>query len=156
MGEDRWNEDHRVTGAEATGQPARVGRSTVAAEPDEASPGTQLERISAVTLATHDMARAIRFYSALGFEVCFGGEEAGFTSLRAGASHLNLISQPAGKQWGWWGRVIFHVGVVDATYQRALAHGLRPEAPPRDAAWGECFFHLSDPDGHELSFARPL
>ena len=27
---------------------------------------------------------------------------------------------------------------------------------PRDAEWGERFFHLIDPDGHELSFARPL
>jgi len=27
---------------------------------------------------------------------------------------------------------------------------------PRDAAWGERFFHLTDPDGHELSFAWPL
>jgi uncharacterized glyoxalase superfamily protein PhnB len=41
-------------------------------------------------------------------------------------------------------------------YERALAHGLQPEAPPRDAPWGERFFHLTDPDGHQLSFARPL
>jgi len=27
---------------------------------------------------------------------------------------------------------------------------------PRDAAWGERFFHVTDPDGHELSFAEPL
>jgi uncharacterized glyoxalase superfamily protein PhnB len=27
---------------------------------------------------------------------------------------------------------------------------------PRDAEWGERFFHMDDPDGHELSFARPL
>src|ERR1700737_4496053 len=27
---------------------------------------------------------------------------------------------------------------------------------PHDAEWGERFFHLIDPDGHELSFARPL
>jgi catechol 2,3-dioxygenase-like lactoylglutathione lyase family enzyme len=128
----------------------------VAAESDEASPGTQIKRISAVTLATHDMARAVAFYRALGFEVCFGGEEADFTSLLAGVSYLNLISQPAGTHGAWWGRVIFHVGDVDALYQQALAHGLRPEAPPRDAPWGERYFHLTDPDGHQLSFARPL
>ena len=29
-------------------------------------------------------------------------------------------------------------------------------APPRDAEWGERYFHILDPDGHELSFARPL
>jgi uncharacterized glyoxalase superfamily protein PhnB len=52
--------------------------------------------------------------------------------------------------------VIFHVHDVDALHARALAAGLAPEAPPRDAEWGERYFHLRDPDGHELSFARPL
>jgi len=27
---------------------------------------------------------------------------------------------------------------------------------PQDASWGERYFHMLDPDGHELSFARPL
>jgi catechol-2,3-dioxygenase len=27
---------------------------------------------------------------------------------------------------------------------------------PRNASWGERYFHMLDPDGHELSFARPL
>ena len=38
----------------------------------------------------------------------------------------------------------------------ALDAGHRPEFPPRDAPWGERYFHVRDPDGHELSFARPL
>lgn len=112
--------------------------------------------ISAITLATHDMARALRFYRALGFEIAYGGEEASFTSLKAGLSHLNLIAQPAGRTWSWWGRVIFHHSDVDALYAQALAAGLKPQAAPRDAEWGERYFHLTDPDGHELSFARPL
>jgi hypothetical protein len=37
---------------------------------------------------------------------------------------------------------------------RTIAH--RPDTAPRDAEWGERFFHLTDPDGHELSFASPL
>jgi catechol 2,3-dioxygenase-like lactoylglutathione lyase family enzyme len=37
--------------------------------------------ISAVTLATRDMARAVRFYRALGFDLASGGETAGFTSF---------------------------------------------------------------------------
>ena len=37
-----------------------------------------------------------------------------------------------------------------------VAAGYQIEAPPRDAEWGERFFHLTDPDGHELSFAWPL
>jgi uncharacterized glyoxalase superfamily protein PhnB len=54
------------------------------------------------------------------------------------------------------GRVIFYVTDVDALYERALAAGYQPATVPRDAEWGERFFHLVDPDGHELSFARLL
>ena len=34
-----------------------------------------IEGISAVTLGTHDMPRAVRFYRALGFELLQGNEE---------------------------------------------------------------------------------
>ena len=82
-----------------------------------------IEGISAVTLSTHEMPRTVRFYRALGFEVLHGGEESSFTSFRAGTSYLNLMAQPAGRRWSWWGRVIFYVADVDALYDRALAAG---------------------------------
>ena len=115
-----------------------------------------IEGISAVTLGTHEMQRAVRFYRTLGFAVLHGGEDSPFTSFRAGTSYLNLIGQPTERRWSWWGRVIFYVADVDALYKRALAAGYQPTTAPRDAEWGERFFHLIDPDGHELSFARPL
>ena len=115
-----------------------------------------IESISAITLATHDMAHAVRFYTMLGFELIYGGENAAFTSFRAGTGYLNITAQSEQRQWRWWGRVIFHVADVDALHAQAVAHGIRPNTAPRDAAWGERFFHLTDPDGHELSFARPL
>src|SRR6202162_2620430 len=106
---------------------------------------SMIEGISAVTLGTHEMPRAVRFYRALGFELLHGGEESSFTSFRAGTSYLNLIAQPAQRRWSWWGRVIFYVADVDALYDRALTAGYQPAT-----------VHLIDPDGHELSFARPL
>ena len=115
-----------------------------------------IESLSAITLATHDMATAVRFYRALGFVPRYGGETADFTSFAVGGGYLNLIAQPAERRWSWWGRAIFHVTDVDALYERAISAGLTPQTPPRDAAWGERYFHLTDPDGHELSFARPL
>ena len=116
-----------------------------------------IESISAVTLATHDMSRAVRFYRALGFEIVHGGAEvSAFTSFRAGTGYINLIAQPLDKSWSWWGRVIFYHSDVDALYATAIAAGYRPDTTPRDAEWGERFFHLTDPDGHELSFASPL
>ena len=115
-----------------------------------------IQTISAVTLATHDMARAVRFYRALGFTVHHGGEVAAFTSLAAGSGSLNLIVQAADRAWSWWGRVIFHVADVDAFHRHAVGQGLKPDFAPRDAEWGERYFHITDPDGHQLSFARPL
>jgi catechol 2,3-dioxygenase-like lactoylglutathione lyase family enzyme len=93
-----------------------------------------LEGISAVTLGTHEMPRAVRFYRTLGFEILHGGEGSPFTSFRAGTSYLNLIVQPAERRWSWWGRVIFYVTDVDALYERALAVGYQPATVPRNAA----------------------
>jgi hypothetical protein len=39
--------------------------------------------------------------------------------------------------------------------QEQLGRALGTILPPRDAPWGERYFHVSDPDGHELSFATP-
>ena len=115
-----------------------------------------IECISAITLATHNMPRAVRFYRALGFEIVYGGSEAEFTSFRAGTGYLNLIAASLDTKWSWWGRVIFYHSNVDALHATAIAAGYRPDTTPRDAAWGERFFHITDPDGHELSFAWPL
>jgi catechol 2,3-dioxygenase-like lactoylglutathione lyase family enzyme len=116
-----------------------------------------LESISAVTLATSDMAASVAFYESLGFPRRYGGPEADFTSFLVGPGYLNVQLDPDGAPVGRvWGRVIFWVDDVDAMYERALAAGHRPEAEPADAPWGERYFHLRDPDGHELSFARPL
>jgi catechol 2,3-dioxygenase-like lactoylglutathione lyase family enzyme len=115
----------------------------------------RIESLSAITLATHDMARAVPFYEALGFPLKFGGPQETFASFAVGTSFLNLIADSRGPV-NWWGRVIIHVSDVDGIYQKALAAGLRPEFAPADAPWGERYFHITDPDGHELSFAKPL
>ncbi len=112
--------------------------------------------ISAVTLGTHDMPRAVRFYRQLGLELLYGGEGASFTSFRAGPGYLNLIAQPTDRRWSWWGRVIFYDPELDALHARLIDAGYHPATEPRDAPWGERFFHITDPDGHELSFAWPL
>jgi catechol 2,3-dioxygenase-like lactoylglutathione lyase family enzyme len=73
-----------------------------------------IEGINAVTLGTHEMPRAVRFYRTLGFEVLHGGEDSSFTSFRAGTSYLNLITQPTERRWSWWGAgnlLHFFVGV---------------------------------------------
>jgi catechol 2,3-dioxygenase-like lactoylglutathione lyase family enzyme len=111
-------------------------------------------QISAVTFAVRDMARSIEFYSKLGFELVYGGDNAAFSSLKAGEAFVNLAAS-AGYKHRWWGRAIFRVDGVDAHYRATLAAGLTVQ-PPQDAPWGERFFHVTDPDGHELSFAELL
>jgi catechol 2,3-dioxygenase-like lactoylglutathione lyase family enzyme len=115
-----------------------------------------IKGISAVTLATHDMRRAVNFYRLLELPLVHGGEDAAFTSFRAGDNFLNLILQPPERRWSWWGRFIFYHSDVDALHTRLIAAGWRPDGAPRDAEWGERFFHITDPDGHQLSLACPL
>ena len=117
-----------------------------------------IESLSAVTLATADMSASVAFYDALGFELAFGGADADFSTFRVGpSSYLNLQLDR-----GWsaparvWGRVIVWVDDVDAVHARALAAGFEPAMAPSDAPWGERYFHVLDPAGHELSIARPL
>ena len=47
-----------------------------------------------------------------------------------------------------WGRLIFYVADVDAIWAYLWEKGFHPESP-RDASWGERYFHMADPDGHE-------
>lgn len=114
----------------------------------------RIEAISAITLATRDMARAAGFYASLGFTIRYGGATSTFSSFHVGDGYINLMAVPNDQSWGQWGRFIIYVSDVDAMYSRALAEGLHPEFTPRDAPWGERYFHIKDPDGHELSFAR--
>ena len=131
---------------------------TIGTSPKEAN--VTVLHISAVTLAVQDMARAVDFYGAkVGLELLYGGATASFTSFRVGDGYLNLLLAPEGG-WsaggGWWGRVIFYVDDVDALYRRLVRAGLTPSTSPQDASWGERYFHINDPDGHEVSFARRL
>lgn len=119
-------------------------------------PASTIQSISAVTLAVEDMGKAIRLYRTLGFALLYGGQEAAFSSFAVGSGYLNLIAQPRGTERSLWGRVIFYVSDVDAFYRHVVAHGLQPETTPHDAEWPERYFHIVDPAGHELSFAKPL
>ncbi len=114
----------------------------------------KIQHISAVTLAVQDMAQSVNFYRKLGLGIEYGGEDATFTSFRAGNGFINLIRTDSVAE-GWWGRVILRVEDVDSLYRKLKGSGLEPESP-RDGDWGERFFHLKDPDGHELSFAQLL
>ena len=111
--------------------------------------------INAITFVVVDMALSVQFYNQLGFETVYGGSHEPFTSLKIGANFVNLQHTGATPGIGW-GRVIFHVQSPDEVHATALRHGHAPETEPADAPWGERYFHILDPDGHELSFACRL
>src|SRR5204862_1173681 len=94
-----------------------------------------IQLISAATFNVRDMARSLKFYQKLGFEVLYGGESTTFSSLKAGEAFVNLSASP-GYQHTSWGRVVFRVVDVDGLHRAITAAGLKPDSP-RGAAWGE-------------------
>ncbi len=115
-----------------------------------------VQSISAITLAVRDMARAVAFYhDGAGIPILYGGPDAAFTSLRVGDGYLNLILA-ADAEVRWWGRCILYVDDVDAHHRRMVTAGYAPDGAPADAPWRERYYHITDPDGHEISFARPI
>ena len=60
-----------------------------------------------------------------------------------------------------FGRIIFHTENVDRLYSyfnnnKSISKLIPFENEPTDAAWGERYFHIRDPDGYWLSFAEHL
>ena len=115
-----------------------------------------VEQISAVTFRVRDMRASVQFYrDVLGMELVYGGEDACFSSLRAKDAEYLTLNLQKGTPVNEWGRMIFYVPDVDAFWEYLRGKRFVPESR-RDASWGERYFHMPDPDGHELSFARPI
>jgi catechol 2,3-dioxygenase-like lactoylglutathione lyase family enzyme len=127
-------------------------------------------RISAVTLRVKDMEKSCQFYSKLpGFKLVYGGGRAtdSFTTFEVGEgsrTYLNLeLERLTGSRISEkdFGRIVFHTEDVDSLYlymknDKAISNAVTFESEPADAPWGERFFHIREPDGYQLSFARPL
>jgi len=119
---------------------------------------SHVESINAITLVTAEMAASVAFYGVLGAEVVFGGPQNSFTTLKLNDSQfLNLQLDPTWtKPDRVWGRFILWVDDVDVVYDAFIAAGFSPSMAPSDAVWGERYFHILDPAGHEVSIARRL
>lgn len=102
------------------------------------------------------MERSVRFYrDVLDMELLYGGPQSVFSSLRVKDTEFPIINLQQGSPTVGCGRLIFHVTDVDAFWAYLREKGFEPQIP-HDASWGERFFHVRDPDSHELSFARPF
>ncbi len=102
------------------------------------------------------METAVEFYrDVLGMKILYGGPGAAFSSLQMHGKEYPILNLETGRPETNWGRMIFQVADVDSSWRHFKEKGFEPERP-QDASWGERYFHMRDPDGHELSFARRL
>src|SRR3989442_14539345 len=103
-----------------------------------------VEKISALTFRVSNMKVSVQFYrDVLGMELLYGGETAGFSSLRAKDAKSALLNLEKGKPGDGWGRLVFHVEDVGALWGSFKAAGVQTEKPP-NASMGETHFPKSD------------
>jgi catechol 2,3-dioxygenase-like lactoylglutathione lyase family enzyme len=125
--------------------------------------------ISAVTLLVKDIHKSYCFYSKVpGFHISYFTDKFITFTLNGeydSKTHLNLELKKRDKfqsvQLINFGRIIFHVDNVDALHSYFnsdvnLLKLITIEKEPENAAWGERYFHIRDPDGYQISFAEPI
>ena len=137
----------------------------------------KVHKISGITLRIKEMDRSCRFYSQIpGFSLVYGGSFNDiFSTYEIGESNdskiylnLELISPTNGRNnqddhattsRKQFGRIIFHTDNVDKLYDyfknnESISAEVIFENAPTDAPWGERYFHIREPDGYQLSFAK--
>lgn len=122
------------------------------------------------------MERSCNFYSQIpGFKLVYGGSSTDpFTTYQIGkcipTAYLNLELSVAAansnhneqnKNKRRFGRIIFYTKDVDKLYSylrsnKSIANTISFQNEPMDGPWGERYFHICEPDGYELSFAKPI
>lgn len=127
-------------------------------------------KISAVTLLIKDMNRSCMFYSRIpGFKLIYGGSPSDlFTSYEIGNSsvYLNLelfemMTNNQEREARNAVKIILHTEEVDELYfyfkrDKTISRLILFDNEPTDASWGERYFHIRDPDGYLLSFAKTI
>ena len=130
----------------------------------------KVHKISAITLVINDMNRSCKFYSKIpGFKLTYGGSPSDlFTSYEIGnsAHYLNLeLSKTRHnnkeRDKRTVGKIILYTEDVDELYlyfknDKTISQLILFDNEPSNAPWGERYFHIHDPDGYLLSFAKTL
>jgi catechol 2,3-dioxygenase-like lactoylglutathione lyase family enzyme len=142
----------------------------------------KIYKISAVTLIIDNMERSCRFYSQIpGFKLVYGGSsDDRFTIFEIGEEnatkiclnlelgitnnnheHHHATYDDRNRQRQYFGRILFHTEDVDRLYSYFknndyISNFISFENEPTNAAWGERYFHIREPDGYQLSFAQPI
>ena len=136
----------------------------------------KIYKISAVTLIIENMKRSCRFYSQIpGFKLVYGGSsDDTFTTFEIEQEHISKMclnlelsitnnnnNHHHQRKRKNFGRIIFYTEDVDRLYSyfrsnKNISNLISFENEPTNAAWGERYFHIREPDGYQLSFAKPI
>jgi hypothetical protein len=115
----------------------------------------RIEKISAMTLKVASMRDPVRLYGdVLGMKIVFGGEDAFFSSLRAkhGSAPILNLARSSGS---WLGTDDFLRGGCGCIL--GVPSGEKDFSQRvREMRHGANGISTPDPDGPELSFARPI
>ncbi len=122
------------------------------------------QRLSLVTLGTADLARALDFYAALGWQPDERAEGVAFFDLgglRLALFGLADLAADQGRPGAALGTGAMTLAQnftdragVDAAYARALAAGATPLKAPIATDWGGYSGYFADPDGHVWELAH--
>lgn len=122
-------------------------------------------RLSLITLGVADLARARRFYEAMGWRPSPASQD-GIAFYQANGLALALFPREAlaadagiqDSRPGFSGIALAHNlrsrAEVDLVYAEALAAGARSVKPPQPTEWGGYSGYVADPDGHLWEFAH--
>lgn len=122
--------------------------------------------IALITLGVADLARATRFYEALGFALSASQSQESVSFFRAGGVVLALFGRAAlaadagladGPPAPFGGitlaRNLLSKAAVETAFAEALAAGATALKPPQDVFWGGYSGYVADLDGHPIELA---
>ncbi len=126
-------------------------------------------KLDAVGIVASDLAKSLAFYRALGLAVPDGAENEPHVEIPLGGGMRLMFDTeetvrsffPDWKAVPGAGRIGLAVSLpdaaaVDAVYAELTAAGHHGELEPFDAAWGQRYASLQDPDGNGVDLYAPL
>jgi uncharacterized glyoxalase superfamily protein PhnB len=117
-----------------------------------------MPELNAIGIVASDMARSIRFYQVVGFDVPDTPDEGHVDTSLPNGMRLMLDTEDVIRSFRpeWTRETGNQVGLalecespaeVDEIYARVTAAGFHGEKEPWDAFWGQRYAQLQDPDG---------
>jgi uncharacterized glyoxalase superfamily protein PhnB len=117
-----------------------------------------MPELNAIGIVASDMARSIRFYQVIGFDVPDTPDEGHVDTSLPNGMRLMLDTEATVLSFrpDWTRETGNQVGLalecespaeVDEIYARVTAAGFHGEKEPWDAFWGQRYAQLQDPDG---------